>query len=363
MPSATFTVSDFNLSTSWTYTPDYDDDAGTRYDRTSSPSSKTADKTFTISGIDMSTVNSVVLTWDVTASASGSIKTPTSGYGYAYARVYQGASTSSTYVTASNDTFDLTSYVGTSTSVTCRFYYYPSSLPTTYYEGSSNYGAGSCTGTVYFKNVTLTVTYGEEKDDAGNGLWIGVSGVARNVKNMYIGVSGVARKVKAAWIGVGGVARLFYQSSVTLAATASRYNTSGTATTSGTTLYARNESTGYAGIVFPGTTKFGNFTKATLYVYLTGNGSTSITLYTWLRSNADSWISYNASLSSTYRTTFTDSSTGLHAYDITTALTNLYAADSAIATNGLKVYFRSYNNVKIAGHANTSYQTPYILIE
>lgn len=40
--------------------------------------------------------------------------------------------------------------------------------------------------------------------------YIGVNGVARNVKNIYIGVNGVAREVKAGWIGVNGVARQFY---------------------------------------------------------------------------------------------------------------------------------------------------------
>ena len=42
--------------------------------------------------------------------------------------------------------------------------------------------------------------------------YVGVNGVAHNVKKMYIGVNGVARKVKKAYIGVNGVARLVYQS-------------------------------------------------------------------------------------------------------------------------------------------------------
>ena len=40
--------------------------------------------------------------------------------------------------------------------------------------------------------------------------YIGVSGVARQVKNIYVGVNGVARKVAMAYIGVGGVAKLIY---------------------------------------------------------------------------------------------------------------------------------------------------------
>lgn len=46
------------------------------------------------------------------------------------------------------------------------------------------------------------------------GVYIGVNGVARKVKNVYIGVSNVARKVKKGYIGVGGVARPFLSSEV-----------------------------------------------------------------------------------------------------------------------------------------------------
>lgn len=41
-------------------------------------------------------------------------------------------------------------------------------------------------------------------------MYVGVSGVARKVKEFYVGVSGVARKVKKAYVGVNGVAREFY---------------------------------------------------------------------------------------------------------------------------------------------------------
>ncbi len=41
--------------------------------------------------------------------------------------------------------------------------------------------------------------------------YIGIGGVAKNVKNIYIGVGGVAKQVKKAYIGVGGVAKLWYQ--------------------------------------------------------------------------------------------------------------------------------------------------------
>lgn len=42
------------------------------------------------------------------------------------------------------------------------------------------------------------------------GQYIGVSGVARKVKNQYIGVAGVARKIKKGYIGVSSVARIFF---------------------------------------------------------------------------------------------------------------------------------------------------------
>ena len=41
-------------------------------------------------------------------------------------------------------------------------------------------------------------------------LYVGVDGVARNVKKIYVGVDGIARQVKRAYVGVDGVARLFY---------------------------------------------------------------------------------------------------------------------------------------------------------
>ena len=51
------------------------------------------------------------------------------------------------------------------------------------------------------------------------GQYIGVSGVARKVKNQMVGVSGVARKVKTGYVGVSGVARKHYNNSVTLTVT------------------------------------------------------------------------------------------------------------------------------------------------
>lgn len=47
-------------------------------------------------------------------------------------------------------------------------------------------------------------------------MYIGVDGVARNIKKQYIGVDGVSRKVKKGYIGVDGVARQFYAGDVTL---------------------------------------------------------------------------------------------------------------------------------------------------
>lgn len=45
-----------------------------------------------------------------------------------------------------------------------------------------------------------------------SGVYIGVDGVAKKVKDIYIGVNGVARKVKKAYIGVNGVAKECYSS-------------------------------------------------------------------------------------------------------------------------------------------------------
>lgn len=48
-------------------------------------------------------------------------------------------------------------------------------------------------------------------------MYVGVSGVARNVKQPYVGVNAVARKVKNGYVGVNGVARQFFSGSSTLA--------------------------------------------------------------------------------------------------------------------------------------------------
>lgn len=42
-------------------------------------------------------------------------------------------------------------------------------------------------------------------------LYIGVDGVARQVKKMYVGISGAPRKVKKAYVGVNGVAKLTFE--------------------------------------------------------------------------------------------------------------------------------------------------------
>ena len=40
--------------------------------------------------------------------------------------------------------------------------------------------------------------------------YVGINGVARQVKKIYIGIDNKARKVKKGYVGVGGVARLFF---------------------------------------------------------------------------------------------------------------------------------------------------------
>lgn len=45
-------------------------------------------------------------------------------------------------------------------------------------------------------------------------IYIGVNGVAKEVKKIYIGVNGVAKEVKNAYVGVAGVAKKIFTSSV-----------------------------------------------------------------------------------------------------------------------------------------------------
>ena len=40
--------------------------------------------------------------------------------------------------------------------------------------------------------------------------YVGVNGIARNVKDIYVGVNGVARKVVKGYVGVNGVAQQFW---------------------------------------------------------------------------------------------------------------------------------------------------------
>lgn len=47
-------------------------------------------------------------------------------------------------------------------------------------------------------------------------MYMGVDGVARNIKKQYVGVSGVSRKVKNGYIGVNGVARQFFSGKSTI---------------------------------------------------------------------------------------------------------------------------------------------------
>ena len=360
MPSKTFTIDDFNLSSSWVYAERYDDVGDVTIDYKSGGGASTADKTFTIADVDMSTINSIVLTWDTSAKAYGSISTPSAGYGASYSRVYQGASTSGTYVSGTSEKMDLTSYVGTNTSFTLRFYYKPG-IQQSDHDHYQGYGLGDCTGTVYFKNVTLTVTYGEERDDAGMGLWLGnTSNLASAMKGMWIGdENGKARKVKAAWIGVNGVARLFYQASIKSLATGGYYRTSSDSSTSTGQLTVRSSGDGYAAYVFPAEEKYSTCSKVTLNFYINSSyGKMNI----YVRSGSSSWVSYNTGLAKNIPE-FSPSGNGWQSVDITADFDPASAGVTRAnaAANGLKIYFRGSSNTKLAG--TSTEQCPYITIE
>ena len=42
--------------------------------------------------------------------------------------------------------------------------------------------------------------------------YVGVNGIAKNVKNIYVGVNGVPKKVLKGYVGVNGVPKLFFSS-------------------------------------------------------------------------------------------------------------------------------------------------------
>lgn len=81
----------------------------------------------------------------------------------------------------------------------------------------------SQTGTTRSGNITdiyLEITYGEGGSAGGGEVepentyapasYIGVAGVAKEIKDYFIGVAGIARKIKEAYIGVNGIAKKFY---------------------------------------------------------------------------------------------------------------------------------------------------------
>lgn len=358
MAQATFTIADFNLSSSWVYAEAYDDVGDVTVDYKSGGGAATADKTFTISGIDTSIINSITLTWDVSASASGSIRQPTSGYGYTYAKVYPGAQNSSGGVSGGTQTLTGLTSILSGNSITCRFYYKPG-IAQYDHDTYQGFGMGSCTGTVYFKNVTLTVVYGETQDDSGMGAWIGVGGVSRHIKNMYIGVNGVARKVKAAWIGVNNVARQFYSAIVTLFASTGRNCTSSSSADTTGTLTVRSSSNGYAAYAFPANAQFANCTKVTLNFYIT-NAYGDLSIHTM--NGSSNWINYNTGLTKNVPT-YSPTANGWQSVDITV---DFDAASGGVsranaAANGVKIYFRGYNTTKLAGTGTDT--APYLVIE
>lgn len=354
MAQATFTIDDFSLSSSWVYAEAYDDVGDVTVDYKSGGSATTVDKTFTISGIDASIINSITLTWDVSASASGSITKPTSGYGHSYSKVYPGAQNSNGGVSGSTQTLTGLTSILSGNSITCRFYYKPG-IAQYDHDTYQGFGMGSCTGTVYFKNVTLTVVYGEDRDDSGMGAWIGVDGISRHVKNMYIGVDNVARKVKAAWIGVNGLARLFYQSIVKSLASIGCHSQS----TSTGQITVENPNTGYAGYAFPAENKYASCTKVTLHFYINSSyGNLNI----YVKNGGNDWQNPISGLVGNI-SEYSPSGNGWQEVDITAdfdASKNGVSRDNA-AKNGLKIYFRGWNLTKLAGTSTD--KCPYIIIE
>lgn len=153
----------------------------------------------------------------------------------------------------------------------------------------------------------------------------------------------------------GDVYYTYKNPSTTISATGSRTNASGSVTTNNSTIYAKASGSGYAGYTFAGNSAFSSFTTARLYVYITGNNSPS-TLTMIVRNNADSWYYYSTGWGNSFTATPSFSGAGWLSVNITEKLNTLISdvGSSAIVSNGLKVYFRSSNNVAIASYSSSN---------
>ena len=69
-------------------------------------------------------------------------------------------------------------------------------------------------------DIYLEITYGDGGSPGGGevepdvpyapAFYIGIEGIAREIKEGFIGIAGIARKIKEAYIGINGIARKFY---------------------------------------------------------------------------------------------------------------------------------------------------------
>lgn len=177
----------------------------------SGPSSAYKDITFNLSSIPAGKgIASATLTWSISTWADSGID---SGYGSGYASVFPGAQSSQFGVSAAQGSTSMTTKVEdalSSGTFTVRFYYKPHA-PSVYYDtDNTHYGYNSCSAYADFSNISLSVAYTDISNNPPS-ILVGVSGVAKEVKEWYVGVGGVAKKVVEAYIGDdSGKARKIY---------------------------------------------------------------------------------------------------------------------------------------------------------
>lgn len=149
------------------------------------------------------------------------------------------------------------------------------------------------------------------------------------------------------------------EQTATLYSTSSRWAESGNEWHNNETEIWLRAAGGYGRLTFDGHSKLRNFTKATFHFYITANPST---VHCYARSGAtNDPDKYNTGLEDVYHIYQYFSSKGWHKFDLTEQLQALLANSPNLPTLGIKLLFKSGNNVRISTH--TGAYPPYIVLE
>lgn len=289
MATINSSITDFNLQNSWEYyvsNPETDDYH--IYKLSSSPSQVTHSTSFTIDGLDLATmdISSAVITWTNTTSSSSSTSggRPTSGYGSSHCTVEVGDLSTK----ANNGTLNVLSEVKklTTNNLPIKFKY-KASVPSTYseeqYDGHP-YGVGKCTANLYFKNITLVITYTTKYQQLGTPAITNTATITLRADNGSTSISWStstatgANKVKHYEIYKDGSS---IGTTTTTSYTISGSNLPAAGSSSNYTVRAISDESGYDSSASSAKTIqcYGEPTKMTLKLYTSANSTQADTIY------------------------------------------------------------------------------------